>query len=216
MVASINRAATEGTELVDFTKHAASAYHASGLYDIVFFDIPKMLHEVVVITEPLPANTSFTMDISLDGDTPISITAPASASTTGATTHKFTVSDTTTTRKARRFEVVFTLATTDDTVTPTIRSWTARATSAAHEREITLAIDASTSDEQEGSSVLSALDTLVTNQNLVTLELPYEVRNVDAPESIVVQVDEVQKPDLIRDEAQVAAVIKLRARDLIE
>jgi hypothetical protein len=185
----------------------------SGQYDFGFFDIPKVLNDVTVIADPLPADTSIGLAYSVDGG---SFTTHADTwNTDGETSYVFVVSNASTTVRGRRFEIRLILTTTDSANAPTIRSWTARATAAAHEREFTIAVDATTDNagEQDGFRLIDSLHTLVVNQDLVTLSLPWENSEEEAAESVVVQVRDVTISDT--DEDKMVAYVKLVARDLV-
>ena len=196
----------------------ASRTHDSGMYDATFFDTPKRLHEVEVITEPLPTNTSIGLAYALDGDTSFTIvTPPASASAAGAKSHKFDISTVGSTIIGRRFEFRFLLTTTDNTVTPTIRSWTARFSAAAHERVITMALDFSDDDdgEQRTHKLISDIRALIDAQALVNLVMPWQKKDGEVGETVVVQVDEVSFPDAIQSPGQLVGVVRCFAKDLV-
>lgn len=219
---AFNGGATLGCLRADRLRYTTTAARTldGGMWDTNFFDIPKRMLEVDVITEPLPAGTSIGLAYAIDGDSSFTtVTAPASASTTNAKKHQFRVSTVSGgTVIGRRFELRLILTSTDEDATPTIRSWTARFHSAAHEREITMVIDFGTDDDgsHRTDKIISDLKALIAAQTLVNLVLPWQKRDGSDPETVEVQIDEVSFPDSIQEHGQLVGVVRCYARDLVE
>jgi hypothetical protein len=185
----------------------------SGLHDLSYFDIPKMLIEIIVITDPLPANTSVQVAYSIDGAS--FVTASGTHDTDGATSKTFVISAAGAAVRARRFAIRLILSTSNTANTPTVRGWTARAYGAAHERQIVMEVDVSKDGEQSTTDLLSGLDALVATQQVVTFSLPFKKASGAIPESIPVVVRNVISPDALIPDSRVSATVELRARDLV-
>jgi hypothetical protein len=104
----------------------------SGRYDFDTPGITKALLSVTVVTEPLPSAASVALSVAADGGSFTAVTG--THSDTDATSKTWTVSSSDADVTGTDFELRLTLATTDSSVTPTIRSITARAVSVERRR----------------------------------------------------------------------------------
>jgi hypothetical protein len=191
----------------------------SGMYDLGYPDIPKMIQELTVITSGTSgdiASTSYLAD-----ENGNAVTLPAINNTSGR--FNWNISTPSSTFNARRIQVFldFNTDSSDDTVPLVIENIIIRATAAAHEREFTLIVDlsAGSSDPEisSTSALIGELQALVDAQTLVTFTFPWE-NNLDggqAESAVVVQVRDVSVTDAMAPDARPTAVVKLLARDLV-
>lgn len=197
-------------------RYAASGTSESGLYDMGYLDIPKKLVEVTVVTEPLPAGTSVSAAYTVDGTNYTALTG--AHDTDGASEKTWVVSTSAgTTVRGRRFGIRLTLATSDPTVTPTVRGVLVRARSAAHERQIVMQVDVSTgvSDVQATADLIASLRGLVTAQDVVSFASPLLGDPEDSPETFDVEVRNLVVPDAENPADRLAAVVELAAVELV-
>jgi hypothetical protein len=190
---------------------------ASGLYDIAYLDIPKKLAEITVVTEPLPTGTSVSVAYTTDGETYTALSG--SHSTVGASERTWQVSTAAgSTVRGRRFGIRLTLATTDATVTPTVRGVLVRASGAAHERQVVMAVDVSSDDtveSQDTKAIIAALRGLVTAQNIVSFSSPLLGDPEDDPVAFDVEVRNLIVPDAEHPTERLAATIELVGTELV-
>lgn len=195
---------------IDRSKYATTGSVESGAYDLGFFDVPKTFMEVIVTTDPLPANT--TLQLAYRTDYAAAFTTHSDTKTTdGDTVHSFVLSDASGTVTGRTFEHKIILNSTSETATPTVRSIMVRAVAGAHEVEWILAIDAATSDFQHGPSVIAALKDLAEAQTIVSFEDPWSVdtRSGAAPTTHTVKVMDVVLPSTGTEGAGMYAQVRL-------
>jgi hypothetical protein len=188
----------------------------SGLYDMGYLDIPKKLVEVTIVTEPLPADTSVSVAYTVDGTTYVALTGAHDVD--GASEKTWIVSTSAgSTVRGRRFGIKLTLATTDTTVTPTVRGVLVRAKTAAHERQIIMQVDVSTDDAgiQDTAGLIAALRGLVTAQNVVSFSSPLLGDPEDANVAFDVEVRNLIVPDAEDPSARLAATVELVAVELV-
>ncbi len=160
-------------------------YLQSPVWDWDIPDINKVLTQIDVVTQPLPANTSITMDYQDNEDGAwTEITAPASASTTGSTTHTFAVWGTAaapTTVTFRNLKWRVGLRSSDGTSTPTVRSVTARATVIDYQESFEFLVDITddtsthhlAGQQLSGHQKADLLTTYKSNKSLVAFEDHY-------------------------------------------
>lgn len=154
-----NSSNTRSVERFDTTRYATDGTIDLGKHDWDYPGIEKILLDVTVVTDPLPANCRVSLFISVDGDDFVGVTSPAQYHQNDDAT-KFTwVASTSggTTLAGNEFEIRLMLESSTSTATPTIREVTARAKAAAHLLEITMQIDAGTIDTGEGFQTSEAL-----------------------------------------------------------
>lgn len=207
-----------GVEIVHTSKgyysiNSGTGTFETGLYDMGYSDIPKRLLEVTVFTKPLPANTSVACAYTIDGTTYTSLSG--SHNTDNASEKTWTVSTSTTTVIGRRFGIRLTFDTSTSASTPTVTGILVRATTAAHERQIVLRVDCSSDDEQKGDQIIADLQSMVANQAVVSLELPFEKRPGVTPETVDVEVRNVSLPDNESPTARMEAIVELAAVGLV-
>lgn len=200
-------------ERIRLDRYMASGTYESGRFDIRYPGMPKTMTEVTVTTDPLPAGTSVSLAVAADG----TYTNIAGAhDTDGSTFHTFVVSDETQTLVGREFEIKLTLATSDQTATPTVRSVSAVVTGAAHIEEWVLEVDVSDVDApggQHGWDVVDRLRSLAAAQQVVTFLNPWEQRGTEGPDSVPVKVMDVILPQAGRGDAY--ATVRLRRVSLV-
>jgi len=206
-----NTAAVERFDRLNYTTGVATI--ESGIYDFTYFDVPKILTTLTVITDPLPANTSVSAAYQVDTGSWVALTG--AHDTDGATAYSWTVSTNSSTVRGRNFGIRFTLNTTATASTPTLRGWTARAVTAADNRRILMEVDVSTDDEQDTSVLLTGLRALKAAQNVVLLTLPFEGYEHQAAQSIDVVVRDLILPDAQSPSAQPSAIVVVQAVELV-
>lgn len=159
-----------------------TVYLYSPIWDFDVSDVDKVLIDFKVVTKPLPAATEISLDYMDDEDgTWTTVTAPASASLDGATTHTFTVWGTAaspTTENFRNLQWRVGLRSSDGASSPTIRSITARARPIAYEDgfRITVRLDnenAGLETHLSGREKAELLWALKTSRALVSFEDRY-------------------------------------------
>lgn len=200
----------------DLSKYAATGSLDSGRHDFAYPGMKKMLVDVIVETDPLPADTEVEVWVSADRGAFTQLTSAAHDSTDDVTT-TFVASTTTTKIFGREFEVRVVLNSSDPDVSPTVRSVTARAAGAAWEEEWVMAIDCDTAKvggAQDSARVIQALRTLP-SWGLVDFVNGFETNEYDEPQTKVVTIEDVVLPDVESDGPAVATV-RVRARDLRE
>lgn len=186
----------------------------SGIHDFQYPGLDKTLLDVTVETDPLPANTSVQVAISVDGGS--FTTLSGTHNTDNATSFTFTASSSSTTVRGKTFEIRLILSTTDKTTTPTVRGVSARATGSAHRIEWVLEVDAGDVGEQSSSALIDALETLVTNRDVVSFVDPWQNPDHEAGDTYDVTVEEVVVPEEYTEESgEVSATVRLRAVSLV-
>ena len=184
-------------ERMALDEYVASGTIDSGIYDLQYFDVEKMLIELVVLTDPLPADTTLQAWYALDGSD--TFTSLGTSTTDDQTLHEFTISTVGSTVRARYVEIRLGLATTDSSVSPRIRKWHVRGTDAVHERRFHLLLDMKTHDRQKAHQAIAALRGLVEAQDLVTFVNPLTVDDHETPLSYSVRVSDAHLPDNITE-----------------
>lgn len=198
-------------------------YQASGTIHLGWhdWDYPGLLKEfldLTIITEPLPAGTSVTAAVAVDGSATYTALT-GTHSTDGETKFTFTVANPTSAPiQGDRFEVRLTLATSTPANTPTIIEVSGRATGTQSVLEVIWQIDAGTVAGQTDETLIAALNGLKTAGAPITVTDPWQKRETVAPETYVATVEDVQTPsveDGTDDEDLPVAVVKLRQRALV-
>lgn len=198
-------------------------YQASGTVHLGWhdWDYPGLVKEfldVTVLTEPLPAGTSVTVAVAVDGSTTYTALT-GTHDVDGATAFTFTVPNPTSAPiQGNRFEVRLTLATSNTANTPTVIEVSARATGAQSVLEVIWQIDAGTVDGQADEVLIAALNGLKTAGNPITVEDPWQKRETSDPETYVATVEDLQTPsteDPVDGDEHPVAVVKLRQRALV-
>lgn len=202
------------------TKYLASGTIHLGWHDFDYPGLRKQFLDVTVITDPLPAGTSVTAAVSVDG----SATYTALTGThdvDGATKFTFTVANPTSASiNGNRFEVRLTLATSNTANTPTIKEVSARATGADHVLEVILQVDVGDIDEQTSSTLVDGLNAMAVASAPQTFTDVWQQRleGGEVPDSYVVTVEEVVTPaieDPADDEDHPVALVRLRSMSLV-
>lgn len=224
LVPSSSGAGAYRVELVDLERYstvaAGSAYLDTGRYD---FDLPgtlKLLTDVTVTLDPLPANTSVQIQYSLDGgswqNNGMDLT------TDGATTTTFSMA--TQNDTFYELELRILLNTTAATAAPVIRSVTARALPVSVQEywDLSISLNPQNYDTSFGSDfihpdqIVAELQDLKTDKVTVTFSNPWEVdmaaNNTIQSETVIVQT--VNTPDIGGDETQRYARVRLMKASL--
>lgn len=190
---------------------SGSAYLDTGRFDFDLPGVEKLLTEIVVVTEPLPANTTVEIQYSLDGgswqDNSLDIT------TDGATSTVFDVSSQNDTFYELELRIL--LNTTSSTATPTVRSVTARAFPAATQEVWELFVDLNPSNyigsgyttTQDMIAQLSALK--VASSYSFTNPWEVDTKNGETAQTERVVITQLTFPDLGADENQRYARMRL-------
>jgi len=203
----------KNVERIRLDRYMSTGTYESGRFDVRYPGLPKLLTEVTVNTEPLPASTSVTVAVSADGGSYVNLTG--THDTDGATSKTFVASDASTSIIGREFELKLTLNGTS-TATPTVRSVTAVVTGAAHLEEWVMELDVSdinSPGSQAGWNLIDSLRSLAATQQVVTFTNPWEQRDVDAADTIPVRVLDVIVPQGGRQDAY--ATVRVRRTQLV-
>lgn len=189
-----------------------------GKHDWDYPGLPKILLDITVITDPLPANTSIQAAVAVDGGAFTNI--GAASTTDGETKHEWTVSSSAgSTLSGNEFELRLILASTSTSATPTVREVSARAKASAHIVEIVMAVDCADVGEQASYQLIDGLNLLAAPAapEVVAFTDPFQQRESDAADSFDVTVQEVITPKLDEGDAEEhrSAVVKLQAVSLV-
>lgn len=187
-----------------------------GKHDWDYHGLLKILLDVTVITDKLPANTQVQVAYSADG---------ADFTTIAGTTHNvddatrvtFPVSTSSGTVTGFEFEIRLILATTDNTVTPTVREVSARAMGASSVLEWIMAIDIGHVGEQASHALIDGLNAFKAAKAVVSFSDPWQNREDDAADTFDVVVEEVFTPKLreSNQESESYATVRVRGRELV-
>lgn len=200
------------------TLASGNAYLTTGRYDFDMPGVQKLLMEINVLTEPLPANTTIEIQYSLDGgswqDNSLDITTDGVTSTTFDLTGE--------NDSFYELELRIFLTSTSSSATPTIRGITTRALPTAVEEYWDLEIDMNSQmwqtsgDTIHTPGIISALQALKTNKQVVTFTNPWEVDNYIGESSLTdsVTVVSVRTPDAHAAETDRYASLRLRKATL--
>lgn len=200
-------------ERVSLDRYMASGTIESGRFDVRYPGLPKLLTEVTVTTEPLPASTSVQVAVASDGGSYVALAGTHDVD--GATSYTFVGSTASASIIGREFEIKLTLGGTS-TATPTVLSVSAVVTGAAHLEEWVMELDVSDVDSpasQAGWDVVDQLRSLAASQQVVTFENPWEQRGTDDVDSVPVRVLDVIVPQGGRRNAY--ATVRVRRTQLV-
>jgi hypothetical protein len=168
----------------------------SGRWDFDYMGIRKVLLNVRAVFEPLPANTTITCAVSANGGAFTTLTGTATGD--GAlTTYVWAASSATGSIAGYDFEVRLLPKATAATVTPTIRSITAQATSGDKRRAWQIALHPSSvrtgsaGDNPRSSDILADLRAVAATGAPVLFTNPWEVEEWDAPSTHTVMIGDV-------------------------
>lgn len=189
------------------------AWLEHGSIDFQYPGMDKILLDVTVDTDPLPAGTQVTVAVAADEGT--FTTLSGTHSTDGETTHTFVASTNSATISGKTFRIRVMPDTTDFDETPTVRRVSARATGAAHRLEWVLQIDAGDVGSQDSASLIDALNTLAASGTVVQFSDPWQNPDHESADTFDVTVEEVITPESKDDESgQPTATVRLRAVSL--
>ena len=180
----------------------------TGRHDFEHPGLRKLLLEVGVVTDPLPAGAGVSMEVSVDGGSPVAL---AGTHNTAGDRRFVWPAPAGSVLSGYQFELRPT-GTGDGSVTPTIRDLFAAASGDAHRIEWRLAVDVADMSAAE----IDALNGLV-GGGFVTFTDPWQNRETDAADSFVVQVMEVSTPEYQESATpdMVWAFVRLMSRDLV-
>jgi len=183
----------------------------SGRFDFGYWGIDKMLLDVTVVTDPLPAGTSLALKVATEGGTATTVTG--TFDTDGATSYTWSVSTSDASVVGRDFELYLIPVSTSTTATPEVRSLTARATGGERQRSWRLELDAGTqtagkADSPRSSDSLAALKAIGESNALCLFENPWDGEEWDAPVSYT-----VVPTDLLLTEAEGNDIMVLELRE---
>lgn len=188
-----------------------TARWASGRFDCGFQGVDKVLLDVTVVTDPLPANTQITLEVGVEGATAAAVTG--TYDTDGQTAYTWTVSSATASVVGREFELFLIPKTTATANTPTIRSVAARCMGAERQRSWVLELDPGTwGNLSEGYAPRSA-DTLADMKaigeanGLVKFTNPWDGEEWDAPVDYTVMVGRME-PDVVEGDGLVGVELR--------
>jgi hypothetical protein len=200
-----------------------TAYLSSGTIHLGWhdWDYPGLVKEFLdctILTDPLPAGTSVTAAVAVDGSTTYTALT-GTHDVDGVTSFTFTVADPTVSPiQGNRFEIRLTFATSNAANTPTVIEVSARTTGAQSVLEVVLQVDAGNVDRQTDEVLVAGLNALKTAGLPITVTDPWQLRDTVAAATYVATVEDVQTPsteDPVDDEDYPVAVVKLRQRALV-
>lgn len=182
----------------------------TGRHDFEYPGLRKRLLDVTVVTDPLPAATSVTAAVAVDGGSFTALTG--THDTDNNVRYTWAASTSSADFVGYEFEIQLTLATTNTSNTPTIRQVNATAASAAYRREWVLGVDVSDLSHVEIDNLNALVD-----GGVVTFTDPWQNRESDASDTFNVIVEEVQTPEVRSPQTpdQLVAFMRLRDRDLV-
>ena len=138
-------------------KYGASGYAISPYYDFDLAD-EKVLREISITCEPLPANTTVVVSYDLGDGT---FTTAGTYTTDDGEGTTYTVSTDSATKTFRHMRVKLTLTTTTNTVTPTVRSVEVRASVVKYINTWEMLFDLSDDDPNTGAGGRDSIDALL-------------------------------------------------------
>lgn len=219
LIAGVNGGSTafqcERLDLGTYTTETATI--DSGQHNFGFPGVTKLALDVTVYTDPLPADTSYTLSYSLDG---ASFVAHADTVTTdNSTSYTFTLSTNAAQVRCESFEWRLTLATTNTAQTPTVRRVVTRATSLEKFLEWRLLLATSEELGAVDGQPLSPhqlwedLKGVVDDNSVVELSDPWSVAPDEAAETVDVYIVEAELPAWDAPYEEAFAAVRLRSRD---
>lgn len=193
-------------------RYAAAGSLSTGRFDFDYEGLLKLLLEVTVITDPLPASTSVTMQVAADGGTPVTLTG--THDTDGQRRFTWFASSAASSIFGYEFELIPNAATSDTQNTPTIRQVAARGTGAVHQLEFVLSIDVSDMSAAEIDGLNALADDSI---GVLTFTDPFQNPEQDAPDTFAVTVEEVVTPEVRTGESPTEqhATIRMRGANLV-
>lgn len=203
---------TNAVERFDTTAYTTeTATIDLGKHDFDYPGIGKILLDVTVVTDPLPANTSIQAAVSVDGGSFSNI--GSASSTTGQTKHKWTVSSNSSTVSGVEFELRLLLGSSSTSATPTVREVSARATGADHVLEVLMEVDVSQDiGRTKRQSLISSLNSLATAGDIVSWTDRFQSESKDSDVSIDVRVVDVVTPQAqTGEDEEASATVRLHA-----
>lgn len=211
-----NTMAVERFNTVAYTTEDASI--DLGKHDFDYPGMVKILTDVTVITDPLPANTTLQVAISADGAA--FTTLAATASTDGTTRHRFPASTSAgSTVSGMEFEIRLIPDSTVSTATPTIREVSARATGAEHVLEVVMVLDAGPIGEQTSETFLTGMRALAepASPAVKSFTDPMQLREHVTPLTFDVTIEEMILPEILDDHVndELSATVKVRGVELV-
>jgi hypothetical protein len=175
----------------------------------------KILLDVTVVTDPLPANTSVQVAVSVDGDTPVTLSGTHNVD--GETRFTWTASTAAgTTYVGIEFELRLILSSSSTTATPTIREVSARATGADHVLETVMQVDCGNVLNQRSHTFIAALKALATSPTVVSFTDRFQLAPKDTATAYDVTVEDVITPpsENWNQDENISAQVKVRAVSL--
>lgn len=210
-----NTTAVERFNTVAYTTETATI--DLGKHDWDYPGLVKVLYDITVVTDPLPANTTIQAAVSADGAAFVNIGVASDVD--GSTRHRFVASSSAgATISGIEFELRLLLASTNVANTPTVREVSARATGGKSLLEIVILVDCGKS-RVEAAKFLTALDAIArpATPAIFSLTDPYQAGEKDTVAAFDVKVKEVRSPKAYtdQDETERAALIRVHALDLV-
>jgi hypothetical protein len=189
-------------------------YLDTGRFDFGWPGMDKVLMDITVSTDPLPANCTVGVGYSVDGGA--FSTHAITSNVAGTTVHRFVVSSPASPVNGESFELRVILGTSSEDLSPRVREIMARAS--IDELEFTYELQLDLSDREDApiseATVLANLNTVAARAGFVTFENPWQVAEHDDPTTEVVKVVSVGQPE-IGDEGIRYCTIRLRGRDAV-
>ena len=183
----------------------------TGRYHMGFPGVDKVLLDLVVVTDPLPANTTVTLSYSADGGSWAAMGDVHDVD--GAQQFVWEFSDSASAVTGTEFEFSIGLTTSTSTSTATVRSITARAMANERNVEWFLNLDLTNAigegDDPSQSELVRRLEAIRDADALVDFEDPWLSDLHDDPESFLVRVKEIRFPDA-SVEGQQTVFVRLR------
>lgn len=185
-----------------------------GKIDFDYPGLAKILLDITVVTDPLPANTTIQTAVSVDGGSFTNI--GAASSTDNQTKHKWTVSTNASTVTGVEFELRLLLASTSTSASPTVREVSARATGADHVLEVVMELDVSQDIGRQGrQTLISGLNTLGEAGDVVSFTDNFQVEEGATGTAYDVTVEEVITPEVQDEQTErVSATVRVLAVSL--
>lgn len=197
-------------------RHLADEYVSTGTLDSGRFDfdypgLEKLLLNVGVITDPLPASTSVGMSVAVDGGAADVLEAGDLHETDGQQRYTWLASTPGADLTGYEFELQPVLNTSDPAATPEVRAIWATVTGVAHAIEWIIAVDVTKWSHQQ----IDELNGL--RGSTTTFVDKFQNRGSDGGDAVVVTVEEVITPELWRRDTseRVHALVRMRGRDLV-
>ena len=182
----------ERVDTLAFSQSGNPEFLESGIFNFGYLGLQMMMTKVTVGVEAaLVSGDIITVQVKTDGG---NYTLLSGSMTSGETTESFVVSDSTGTIKGINFEIYVSIEAGSAAASPKIVSIDAEAIGVESRLEWIMAVDVTDNNRQQGQTVLTGLETLRTNKNVIAFSNPFDDDVYATADSHDVTIEEVTFP----------------------